>query len=208
MSANKDKTDSLSEKESLQVIQEMILVSKNKMKRDVILFIVWGWILFVNNFFLSYMTGILEIPQGIMGIIRTLRILLPLLGFIFTVYYIFMQRKKVQTYIGVSLRYVWISLVVGLMLINMIQFNVLNGINFELQHPVYMVFMAFAITVTGGILRFEIIIFGGIIFAALAYVASHLGLQEQLLIESVAWLIAFIIPGHILYAKRKRTINV
>jgi len=30
-----------------------------------------------------------------------------------------------------------------------------------------------------------------------------MGLKEQLLIEAIAWLIAFVIPGHILYSKRK-----
>jgi hypothetical protein len=29
--------------------------------------------------------------------------------------------------------------------------NVLHSINFELQHPLFMVLMAFAVTVTGGI---------------------------------------------------------
>ncbi len=86
----------------------------------------------------------------------------------------------------------------------MIQFNVLHQINFELQHPIFMVIIAFAITVTGGILRHRLIIIGGILFAALAYTASYFNLQEQLLIESFAWVIAFIIPDHILYAKREK----
>jgi len=114
------------------------------------------------------------------------------------------QRKKVQTYIGISLRYVWISLFVCMVLVNLIQFNVLQDINFELQHPIFMVLMAFAVTTTGGILRYRMIIIGGVAFGILALVASYLNLQEQLLIESVAWAIAFIIPGHILYANRKK----
>ena len=67
-----------------------------------------------------------------------------------------------------------------------------------------MVFMAFAVTVTGGILRFRLIIIGGVIFGILALTASYLKLQEQLLVESVAWIIAFIVPGHILYANREK----
>ena len=67
-----------------------------------------------------------------------------------------------------------------------------------------MVFIAFAIVVTGGILRYKLIIAGGIVFGLLAYVCSYLPLQEQLLVEAIAWIIAFIIPGHVLYSKRKR----
>jgi hypothetical protein len=66
-----------------------------------------------------------------------------------------------------------------------------------------MVLFAFAITVTGGILRYRMIIAGGILFAVLALAASWLDLKYQLLLEAFAWLVAFIVPGHILYSKRK-----
>lgn len=195
--------DSFDESQSIRVIREMIQVSQNKLKNDGILFILWGWIFFINYFFLNYLTGVLHTTNQIMQLVRPLRVILPIIGFAYTLYYILKQRKKVQTYIGVSLRYVWISLFVSLVLVNLIQFNVLQSINFELQHPIFMVLMAFAITITGGILRYNLIIAGGIVFAVLAYVASHFLIQEQLLIESIAWLIAFIIPGHILFSKRK-----
>jgi branched-subunit amino acid ABC-type transport system permease component len=89
------------------------------------------------------------------------------------------------------------------MLINLIQFNILDKIIFELQHPVFMVFIAFATVITGGILRYRMMIVGGIVFGLLAYGCSYLPIIDQLLVEAIAWLIAFIIPGHLLYAKRK-----
>ena len=204
MDTNKHSPDSLDEAQSLLVIKEMIQVSKNKFKRDGILFVVWGWILFFNYFFLNYLTNVLVVTHQLMQIIHVLRILLPVSGIAYSVYYIFSQRKKVQTYIGISLRYVWLSLFLSMVLVNLIQFNVLGNINFELQHPIFMVFIAFAVIVTGGILRYRLIIIGGIVFAALAYTASYFKLQEQLLIESIAWVIAFIIPGHIIYANREK----
>lgn len=204
MDTNKHSPDSLDEAQSLLIIKEMIQVSKNKFKRDGILFVVWGWILFFNYFFLNYLTNVLVVTHQLMQIIHALRILLPVSGIAYSVYYIFSQRKKVQTYIGISLRYVWLSLFLSMVLVNLIQFNVLGNINFELQHPIFMVFIAFAVIVTGGILRYRLIIIGGIVFAALAYTASYFKLQEQLLIESIAWVIAFIIPGHIIYANREK----
>jgi len=48
------------------------------------------------------------------------------------------------------------------------------------------------------------IIAGGIIFGLMAYLASFFSLHQQLLIEAIAWVIGFIIPGHILYSKRNR----
>jgi branched-subunit amino acid ABC-type transport system permease component len=67
-----------------------------------------------------------------------------------------------------------------------------------------MVLMAFAVTITGGILRYRLIIIGGVVFGILALVASYLNLKEQLLVESAAWTISFIIPGHLIYANRKK----
>lgn len=195
-------SDSMNETQSLLVIREMIQVSRNKLKRDCILFIIWGWSLFYVSLY-GYIKRKFALSFSAEDILGLLEIALPLISIVFTVYYIFKQRKKVQTYIGISLRYVWTSLFVCMILVNLIQFNVLQNINFELQHPIFMVLMAFAVTVTGGILRYRLVVIGGIIFGLLALAASYLELEEQLLIESVAWIFAFIIPGHILYANRK-----
>jgi len=204
METEEPNSDFIDEQQSLQVIKEMIQVSQKRLRNDGILFIVWGWISFINYFFLNYLTSICITTHQIMEIVRALRILLPLLGLAYTMYYLLQQRKKVQTYIGISIRYVWFSLFVSMVMINHILFNVNRSINFELQHPIFMVLIAFAITVTGGILRYKIIIAGGIAFGILAVIASHFQLQEQLLLEAIAWGIAFIIPGHILYSQRKR----
>lgn len=203
MDTLKSTSDSMNEAQSLLVIKEMIEVSRKKLKRDGILFIVWGWALFFVSLS-GYIGRSFVLTFTLENIIKIFEIVPPLLAVTFTIYYIIRQRKKVQTYIGISLRYVWISLFVSMVLVNLIQFNVLKSINFELQHPIVMVLMAFAVTVTGGILRYRLIIIGGIVFGLLALLASFLNLQEQLLIESAAWIIAFIIPGHILYANREK----
>ena len=67
-----------------------------------------------------------------------------------------------------------------------------------------MVFIAFAILVTGVILRHEKLISGGVVFGFLAFVSSYLTLENQVLIEAIGWFIAFVIPGHLLYSKRKK----
>ncbi len=203
METNKNSSESLNETQSLHIIKEMIQVSRNKLKQDGILFIVWGWVLFYVTLS-GYIERSLVLTFLMKKFIDISGIVFPLIAVLYTGYYLIKQRKKVQTYIGISLRYVWVSLFVCMVLVNLIQFNVLHNINFELQHPIFMVLMAFAVTVTGGILRYWLIIVGGIVFGLLSLIASYLNLHEQLLIESVAWTIAFIIPGHILYAHREK----
>jgi len=204
METEEPNSDFIDERQSLQVIREMIQISQKNIRNDGILFILWGWILFINDFFLEYLTSVCITTYQTMQIVRPLRLILPVLGLAYTLYYILKQRKKVQTYIGISIRYIWFSLFISMVMINLILFNINHSINFELQHPIFMVLIAFAITATGGILRYKMIIAGGIIFGILAVIASHFQLQEQLLAEAIAWGISFIIPGHILYSQRKR----
>ena len=203
MDATNKESNIIDENQSLTVIKEMIAVSRIKLRQDGILFIVWGWVLFYVSFS-GFITRSIVLTYQMNRIISRLGIILGAAAALFTIYYLIRQRKKVQTYIGISLRYVWTSLFLSTVLVNLIQMNVLHSINFELQHPLFMVLMAFAVTVTGGILRHRLIIIGGAVFGALALTASYLGLKEQLLLEAVAWMIAFIVPGHILFAKRKK----
>ena len=203
MDATHKESNIIDENQSLTVIKEMIAVSRIKLRQDGILFIVWGWVLFYVSFS-GFITRSIVLTYQMNRIISRLGIILGAAAALFTIYYLIKQRTKVQTYIGVSLRYVWISFFLSTVLVNLIQMNVLHSINFELQHPLFMVLMAFAVTVTGGILRHRLIIIGGAVFGALALTASYLGLKEQLLLEAVAWMIAFIVPGHILFAKRNK----
>jgi hypothetical protein len=180
----------------------MIQVSQKKLKNDGILFILWGWTMFLG-YGISYLSRTTVMTYNIHTVLRYVSNAMGLFALAFTLYYIFRQRQKVQTYIGISLRYVWISLIVCLSLVSLILMNILHKPFFELQHPVFMVFIAFAIVITGGILRYRLIIAGGIVFGLLAYLCSYLDINHQVLAEAIAWLIAFIIPGHILYSKRK-----
>jgi hypothetical protein len=201
METKQSNADSFDENQSIHLIREMIQVSQRKLRNDGILFILWGWIMFFN-YLTMFLLRKIVIPFLWNKILNYLVSAIIAAGLIFTVYYIYRQRKKVQTYIGISLRYVWVSVFVCMVLINLIQFNVLNKIYFELQHPIFMVIIAFAVVVTGGILRYKMIIIGGLVYGLLAYISSYVELPTQLLIDAIAWMIAFSVPGHLLYAKR------
>jgi len=194
------------EAETQKMIAEMINVSREHINSHGILFILWGWINFIN-FFTEYLSGKFTFSYQMLQIERSASVVLPLFGLVFTIIYAILHRERVNTYISVTLRYVWISVFLCLILTNIIQFNVLRQIYFNLQHPIFMLFIAFAIVVSGGILRHKIIMIGGIIFAALALASSFFPLEDQLLVESLGWFIAFIIPGHITYSKRKRSVR-
>jgi hypothetical protein len=191
------------EVQSLRVIREMIEVSRKKLQNDGILFILWGYALCYSALSRFLISKILFSNAQVKSFKYT-GTLLSILVFGYTIYYLWNQRKKVQTYIGISLRWVWFSAVFCMVLINLIQNNILHSINFELQHPIFMVVTAFAVVVTGGILRYRLMIIMGILFGLLAYFCSFFELHLQLLFEAIAWFMAFCIPGHILYAKKTK----
>lgn len=196
-------SDPFDENQSFQVVKEMIQISQKKLKNDGVLFILWGWVMFYSGLS-GYIVREVLLSHRFERFLGVFGKVFGLLVVAYTVYYIWRQRKKVQTYIGISLRYVWISMVGCFVLVNLILYNVLHQVNFELQHPLFMVIMAFSIVVTGGILRYKLIIIGGILFGLIALISSYFTLSYQLLFESCAWFIAFVIPGHYLYATRKR----
>jgi hypothetical protein len=195
-------SESLDESQSIQVIKEMIEVSQKKLKNDGILFILWGWVLFYIAF-TSFVFKITKISWEIQNIFGLAGIVFLILSIILSVYYILKKRKKVKTYIGISLKYVWFSMIGTLIITYLIQFNILHTIKFELQHALFMIIVAFATVTTGGILRHKLIISGGILFGLFALLSTYVPIEYHFLVEAIAWLIAFVIPGHILYAKRK-----
>lgn len=203
METIRQSSDSFDENQSLQVIKEMIKVSQKKLKNDGILFILWGWISFLT-YMLEFVVQSVPHTYQMTLFKGYTTIVLAVFGLGFSIIYIYRKSRKASTYIGISLRYVWGSMFAGMVLINLIQANVLHKITYELQLPIFMVLVSFALVVTGGILRYKMIIAGGIIFGLLAYLASFFSLHQQLLIEAIAWVIGFIIPGHILYSKRNR----
>ena len=203
METTQQTSDPFDENQSFQVIKEMIQISQKKLKNDGLLFILWGWVMFYSGLS-GYIVREVLLSHRFERFLGVFGKVFGLLVVAYTVYYIWRQRKKVQTYIGISLRYVWISMVGCFVLINLILYNVLHQVNFELQHPLFMVMMAFSVVVTGGILRYKLIIIGVILFGLIALISSYFRLSYQLLFESCAWFIAFVIPGHYLYATRKR----
>jgi hypothetical protein len=195
-------SDQLDEKQSFQVIREMIRVSQKKVQSDGILLIVWGYAMSLMHLS-SWLVENLFLPNRVIFLMKFADPVLPILAFGFTVWHVFVQRKRMTTYVGQSLQYVWIALFFSLVLTNLILFQVLDQVNFTIQHPLFMVLIAFAVAVTGVILRYKLIIAGGVVFGILAFVASLLELTDQMLLHAIAWLIAIIIPGHILYFKSK-----
>lgn len=179
-------------------------VTINRVKKWAILFIVWGWLMLFGSL-MGYVEGRMVYSFLLEDIMNFLQIALPVIAIAFTVYFFAEHRKdKRGKRLRFSLISLWIALIVCMVLVNLIQQNVMHEIRFELQHPLFMILTAFAITMTAIMLRFPLMIIGGTLFGLLALTASYMKLPEQLLVESLAWLLAFVIPGHLLYGRGEK----
>jgi len=189
------------EEQPVEVFSGLSRLIQHFVFRPGALLILLGWVMFYS-YAMNYLTQKILVASRTQSLLGNLGIVLGAIAFIITIFYLLRQTKPIARQ-EIYIRYVWVSLFVSLVLINLIQFNVLHQINFELQHPIFMVVIAFAIVVSGGILHYPFLLAGGIIFGILAYVASLLSLTDQLLMEAIGWLVAFILPGHIRYYRHK-----
>ena len=200
METIQDDSELFDDKHSFQVIREMIKVSQKQIQSDGILLIVWGYAMLLTHL-IKYLIEALFLPNKVILILKYADPVLPILAFGFTIWYFFKQRKQVTTYVGQSLWYIWGALFSRLVLTKLMLFPTLEEVNLTVQHPLFMVIIAFAVVVTGVILRYKLSIAGGAIFGILAFICSLLPLSQQMLLHAIAWFISILIPGHILHYK-------
>jgi len=196
-------TNSHNNKQQSNLTYSVLLESARiNFKKDSILFILWGWNLALFYIFGFFITRSLYLMRK-QTFFET--ILVSLLAFTVT-YSIFhlIRNYKTRSYnpISISIQYGWVSFCVCLVVIHIIQVNTQH--EFYLQQPLIILMIAFAQTITGGILRFRLMIVCGVIIGILSYITSLLSISPQFLIGAFAFLVAFIIPGHILYFQYKK----
>ena len=178
--------------------------SNNLLANYGVLFMLWGGA-GVLKFGLDYIDKYANISILMRQSIRIMGYLVIILWLIGTIYFLYKHGQAKLTYYGLTLRFVWVSMVLAMVLINVIQMNVLKNLDFELQHPIFMVLYAMATTISGAILRQKMLILGGIIFGICALLSSYLDLKDQFVLEAIGWFVAFVIPGYLMYRLKEET---
>jgi len=188
-----DTEKTLTEKESLQIIHEMISAAKNNIKADAFIFLLWGWLVFIAS-----STQFILIKMNIEnnGIVWWL---MPL-GGIITPIYIAMKRKKdkTRTHVSEFIKYTWIAFTVVLLIIIFC-----SSMNYMQVLPILMSLYGIGLFLSGGALKFNPLIIGGIF----CWICSIAGFYVQniylLLILAAAVLGGYIIPGYLLKLNNK-----
>ena len=182
----------LSEKESLQLITEMIGKAKNAYHSNGTSAILWGSVIFFCSVF-NFIQVQFDLPVDFDIWWLMFLALVPQFIWIF-------RSKKQKTFVRyeeTSLSYVWWAF--GAAIVMMMLFN----FYYRPSHSISIYLMLFGLPtfITGGMFRFKPMILGAMICWVLFGVSLYCEVKTSLLLMALAALFAWLIPGIIL--KRK-----
>ena len=181
----------LSPQESLQLIQSMIDKTKDAVADDSFYFLLWGWLVFTccitefilkvyfhypNHYFVWWLMPVGGVISGIYGSRQS-------------------KKRKVKSFVDEAVDYLWIALALAFIVLVFIN---AESAGWQTAFTYYILLYAIGTFVSGKLLRFRPLVIGGLINFALAAVSIKLSYDYQLLIGSLAILISYIIPGHLL----------
>ena len=205
----------ISEQESLQIIQQMILTAKQEQRDDGKGWILWGWLLFSTsvitianlqyhwfyNYFFWNAFGIISIVVLLYSIIR---------------HFFFKKNARVKTYTGELFEKLNIGFFISLSFI-ILSMNL--GVSPDNGFALLISLYGFWILIYGTALNFKPSIIAAYVTWAIGFVAlfthkftesSHDQFQWIMIFHALAALCGYIIPGHIAnneFKKIKRKVN-
>jgi len=190
--------ENLMPEESLQIINSMINNAKNKLADDGFHLILWGWLVTFCTL-TQYITLKLDLNWG-----QWIWMLLPFGGVASAIYGNKKNKSQnVKTHIGSYLFFLWIGFVIAIIIT--LFFGYIYGI--KATYFFLMLLYGIATFVSGGILNFKPLVYGGILSFCCAVLSVFLTEIDQYLCLSVALIVSYIIPGHLLRVKFKSQKN-
>ncbi|MBL7729709.1 MAG: hypothetical protein JNM88_00910 [Chitinophagaceae bacterium] len=190
------KEEQISAEQSLQVIQSMISKARQDMSDNSIYFLVWGWITFIGC---SGQFILLELVKYEKHYLVWL--LVPV-GVVFSIIQGIKEEKqrKVSTYVGDSMKYLWMGMGISFFVLSMILTKLGWG---SPVFPFFILLYGLGTFISGLFLRFRPLIAGGITAWALAVGSVFVSYSYQMLFGAAAILFSYIIPAYMLRRKSK-----
>jgi hypothetical protein len=187
----------MNEQESIHIIMKMIDRTKENLKEQSIFYLVWGWSIFIAASVEYALLMLTDYPHHYF--VWPVAILFASASTIFLA----AKRQKtkgVSTYADRALRYLWASWTVPLFFV--ITFAAFGGFTWATSYLFIIVLYGMGSTVSGGILNFKPLVYGGIFSFILAVIVLVVGLYTHfptmLLFLSLSILGSFLIPGYLL----------
>ena len=191
--------ENFSPQQSIDLIQSMILKTKNTVADSSVFFLLWGWVVFIACLLQYFLKNIVHYQYHYYAW------LMVIIGISGSVYFGSQQGKKakVKTYIDESIDHLWISIGITYFALGLI----FAKIGYENAFTFYILFYGIGCFVTGRLIKFTPLVWGGIGAWLLAILSAYLDYDTNILITAVSILISYIIPGYLLRMKYKQITN-
>jgi hypothetical protein len=179
---------------SLMLIESMIRTAKNRFSDNGHLYLLWGWVVLICSVghFAAIQWNLFGHPEWIWGLTWVALLYQ-------TVYLIRLKKKiRVSTYTDDILKAIWLVFV-GCGLLLAVVVGRLGDWN--TMYPLILMLYGIPTILSGTVLRFKPLVWGGIICWMLCMVSVFLPLRYNLLMVSLAVIAAWIIPGYMMKQK-------
>ncbi len=193
-------SDSITHEESLAIIESMINKAKNQFSDDGFMYLLWGWVILFCSVAQYILKSLLHVAwfEAVW--------MLTWLAFLVQVIYIYRtkRRLRVRTYADELVGYVWVVFVIMLVLGGTVLSRKLEPRQFYIANILILVLYGMPTFLSGIILKFRPLVWGGIICWALSLLACFVPADFIVLLIAIAVISAWIVPGYVLQNKYKK----
>lgn len=187
--------------QSLDIIQQMIHNARQEFKDNGFLYLLWGWLAFAAaaahyvllkaGYVYSFIPWMICMPAGaVVSIIYGMTVGKK-------------QLRKARTWVDTVMAYTWSAFGVGMVVVLALGSQ---AVGFERSYPYVLLLYGMGTFISGGVMQFRWLIWGGVFCWILCGVAFFVDFEWQVLMVAAAMLVAYIIPGHILQYQYRRNV--
>jgi hypothetical protein len=187
-------SENLSPQQSLDVITSMITQAQGNMEKNSFYFLLWGWTIFIANLGVYALMKFTDYPYPF------LFWLVALPSSVISAVYGSRQEKNAQviTHLDSITKWIWIGF--GITTFIIVFFG--RQIGWQIN-PVVLTFTAVPTFVSGVILRFNPLKYGGIAFWIFGILTFLVRDENQFLLAAAGIASGYLVPGYILRSRRR-----
>ena len=186
--------ETLDPHQSLDLITSMIRQAKGNVRKSSFYFLLWGWTIVIANLGVYILIRFTDVKNPFLMFALTIPA-----GLISAIYSVRQSKTEtVSTHLDQIHKWVWIGYGINCVLVVVVGKSISWMIN-----PVIIAMCAMPTFITGVILKFKPLMWGGVVFWAAGTVLFFVPMADQFLISALAIALGYLVPGYMLRKSEK-----
>ena len=190
----------LSPQQSLRLIHQMIINTKNTIGNDSPYFLLWGWAVLIGCLLQYYLKVVVGYPKFYYAWLITPLVLVAN----FFLIYRNVKYKKVKTFIDEANAYLWTAIGLSFLVLAF----VFTRIGWQYSFPFYILLYGVGTFISGSLIKFKPLVIGGLFCFPISALSVYTSFDTQTLLTAFAVLISYIVPGHILHYQYHKNTSI